>query len=255
MSKPAQLTTLMILKPCSDKKAFNEIAKIEQSLTITDSIKSGELIVSQGSKLDIVKEIIKIVEFYLEIVGKKMEKYQIQILSGDLYDKFRNDTLEDIILMFKMIRTGDLGKPPYSESFHEKVMSYVPMFFDHKSAERERLIEIKKRERRKSINNPPAPQKMSDEAYAKFTELENRLSNPIKKNREVFSIKGVLESVDQYLDNLPETCQKLSNSDLKYEIRRTQYNNKTAYEILLHEEQRRKDDKHNRRRKGNKDEN
>lgn len=253
----------MILKPCSDKKAFNEIAKIEQSLTIKESIKNGELIASQGKKLDIVKEIIKIVEFYLEITGKKLENYQIKILAGDLYDKFRNDTLEDLILMFKMIRTGDLGKPPYTDNFHEKIMSYIPLFFDHKSAERERLIDIKKRERNKAVNNPPAPQNMSDEAYQKFTELQNRLTNPIQRNREVFSIKGVLESVDQYLDNLPESCKKLSAKDLNYEIFRTQYNNKTAYEILLQEQQRRKDvkkqiledGKNNRTRKRNKNEN
>lgn len=244
----------MILKPCSDKKAFNEITRIEQSLTIKESIKNGELIVSQGKKLEIVTEIIKIVEFYLEITGKKLEKYQIQILSGDLYDKFKTDTLEDLILMFKMIRTGDLGKPPYTDNFHEKIMSYVPIFFDCKSAEREKLIDIKKRQR-KSKENPPEPQTMSDEAYAKFTELHERLSTPINRNKELFTVKGVLDSLDTYLDNLPESCKKLSNGDLRHEIYRTQYNNKIAYEILLQEQQRRKDDKNNRKRKDNKDEN
>lgn len=244
----------MILKPCSDKKAFNEIAKIEQSLTIKESIKNGELIVSQGTKLEIITEIIKIVEFYLEITGKKLERYQIQILSGDLYDKFKNDTVEDLILMFKMIRTGDLGKPPYTDNFHEKIMSYIPMFFDFKSAERERLIEIKKRVR-KNHQSSPELKTMSDEAYAKFTELQNRLSTPIKRNKELFTVKGVLDSLDKYLDNLPESCKKLSDGDLKYEIHRTQYSNKTAYEILLQEQQRRKDDKNNRKRKDNKDEN
>lgn len=235
----------MILKPCSDKKAFNEIARIEQSLTMKESIKNGELIVSQGVKIDIVTEIIKIVEFYLEITGKKLEKYQIQILSGDLYDKFKTDTLEDIILMFKMIRTGDLGKPPYTDNFHEKIMSYIPIFFDYKSAEREKLIDIKKRVR-KNHQNSPELKTMSDEAFAKYTELQNMLSSPIKKNKELFSVKGVLDSLDNYIDNLPESCKKLSDGDLKHEIYRTQYNNKIAYEILLQEQQNRKDDKNNR---------
>ncbi len=244
----------MILKPCSDKKAFNEIARIEQSLTMKESIKNGELIVSQGKKFDIVTQIIKIVEFYLEITGKKLEKYQIQVLSGDLYDKFKTDTLEDLILMFKMIRTGDLGKPPYTDNFHEKIMAYVPMFFDYKSAEREKLIDIKKRQRI-SKENPPEPQTMSDEAYSKYTELQNRLSNPIKKNKELFTVKGILDSVDKYLDNLPETCKKLSDGDLKYEVHRTQYSNKIAYEILLQEQQQRRDDNRNRKQKDNNDEN
>lgn len=248
-----QQTTLMILKPCSDKKAFNQIANIEQSLTMKESIQHGELIISQGTKLELVTEIIKIVEFYLEITGKKLEKYQVQILSGDLYDKFKTDTLEDLILMFKMIRTGDLGKPPYTENFHERIMSYLPIFFDFKSAERERLIAIKKR-KLKAKENPPEPQNMSEEAYQKFTELQKRISKPVARDKNLFSIKSVLESVDNYIENLPESCKKLKDSDLKYELRRTEYSNKTAFEILLQEQQRRKNDKHNRKRKGNKNE-
>lgn len=225
----------MILKPCTDKKAFNEIARIEQSLTVKDSLKSGELIASQGSKMDVIVEIIKIIEFYLEVTGKKLEHYQTRVLAGDLYDKFRNDTLEDLILLFKMIRTGDLGKPPYTDNFHEKIMSYVPLFFDFKSIERERLIKIRKRKQ-----NAPEPQKMSNEAYAKFTELQNRMSTPVQKSKEVFSVKSILSSVDNYLDTLPQSCRKLSDSDLSYEIKRTEYNNKTAWEILLQEKERRK---------------
>ncbi|MCU7615644.1 hypothetical protein NZ698_00420 [Chryseobacterium sp. PBS4-4] len=249
-SKQAQPTTLMILKQCSDKKkAFNEIAKIEQSLTVTESLKNGELLASQGSKIDIIVEIIKIIEFYLEVTGKKLENYQIRILAGDLYKKFIHDTLEDLILMFQMIRTGDLGKPHYTDNFHEKIMSYVPLFFDFKSAERERLIKVRKRKQ-----NPPEPQGMSDEAYEKFTELQNRISTPVKKSKEVFSVKSILSSVDNYLDSLPESCKKLSDSDLSYEIKRTEYNNKTAWEILLQEKERRKNDKSNSKRKDNKDE-
>lgn len=242
----------MILKQCSDKKAFNEISKIEQSLTMKESLKSGELIVSQGSKTDVIIEIIKVIEFYLEITGKKLEIYQIRILAGDLYDKFKNDTLEDLILLFKMIRTGDLGKPPYTDNFHEKIMSYVPMFFDYKSSERERLIKIKKR---KLQENDKTTFSMSDEARAKFTELQERLSTPVLKSKEIFSVKSVLASVDNYIDNLPESCKKLSNSDLKYEIKRTQYSNKTAYEILMLEQERRKNDNNNGKRKRNKNEN
>lgn len=227
----------MILKPCSDDKTkFNAIAKIEQSLTIKDSIKFGELIMKQGAKYEVVVEIIKIVEFYLKITGKELENYQVQILSGDLYDKFKTDTLEDVILFFKMIRTGDLGKLKYYDSFHDKIMAYVPLFFQYKAEQREKLIDAKKRQRKEKEQNTV----MSDEAYQKFTELQNRISTPIQRSAEKFSIKGILNSLDDYIDNLPESCKKLSDSDLKYEIKRTEYNNKTAYEILSQELERRK---------------
>lgn len=221
----------MILKPCSDKDAFNKIAKIEQSLTIKDSINTGELIMKQGSKVDVVREIIKIIEFYLKITGKELEVYQVRVLAGDLYDKFRTDTVEDIILFFKMIRTGDLGKLKYYDNFHDKIMSYVPQFFQYKSEQREKLIEAKKKLQNKKANQT----QMSEEAYDKFTELQNRLSTPTIKTSETFKVKDVLSSLDNYLSTLPETCKKLSDSDLKYELKRTEYTNRSAYEILLQE--------------------
>ena len=221
----------MILKPCSDKEAFNAIAKIEQSLTIKDSIKTGELIMKQGAKYEVVIEIIKIIEFYLKITGKELEGYQIQILAGDLYDKFRTDTVEDIILFFKMIRTGDLGKLKYYDSFHDKIMAYIPQFFQYKSEQREKMIEAKKKQLKKKADQT----QMSEEAYNKFTELQNRLSTPTVKTSDTFRVKDVLSSLDNYLSTLPETCKKLSDSDLKYELKRTEYTNRSAYEILLQE--------------------
>lgn len=221
----------MILKPCSDKEAFNAIAKIEQSLTIKDSIKTGELIMKQGAKYEVVIEIIKIIEFYLKITGKELQGYQIQILAGDLYDKFRTDTVEDIILFFKMIRTGDLGKLKYYDSFHDKIMAYVPQFFQYKSEQREKMIEAKKQQLKKKADQT----QMSEEAYNKFTELQNRLSTPTVKMSDTFRVKDVLSSLDNYLSTLPETCKKLSDSDLKYELKRTEYTNRSAYEILLQE--------------------
>jgi CHAT domain-containing protein len=227
----------MTLKPCSGEDAFNEISKIEQSLTVKDSIRTGELIAGQGAKVAVIVEIIKIIEFYLEVTGKKLAKYQIRTLAGDLYDKFKYDTIEDVILLFKMIRTGDLPKVPYTDNLHEKIMSYVPSFLMHKADERDKLIEAKKRKRKLQGSEPIT---MSQEAYDKFTQLQNLIKSPIKKNAEKFSIKGVLASVDTYLDNLPESCKNLSDGDLNYEIRRTEYNNKTAWEILLQEKERRK---------------
>lgn len=226
----------MILKPCSDKEAFNAIAKIEQSLTIKDSIKTGELIMKQGAKYEVVIEIIKIIEFYLKITGKELEGYQVQILAGDLYDKFRTDTVEDIILFFKMIRTGDLGKLKYYDNFHDKIMSYVPQFFQYKSEQREKMIEAKKKQLKKKADQT----QMSEEAYNKFTELQNRLSTPSVKTSETFRVKDVLSSLENYLSTLPETCKKLSDSDLKYELKRTEYTNRSAYEILLQEQDNRK---------------
>ncbi|WP_312394716.1 hypothetical protein [Chryseobacterium sp.] len=242
ISKQAQPTTLATLKTCSGKDAFSKLAKIEQSLTVSDIFK-GELIMTQGSKIEVIKEIIKIIEFYLNVVGKELEIFQIQVLAGDLYAKFKTDTLDDIILFFKMIRNDELGKVKYHDTFRDKIISYVKPFMQYKSEERERLIKIKNRKFK-------APEeKMSDEAFEKFTQLQNMLTTPVQKTKEIFSVKSVLNSIDNYLETLPETCKRLSDSDLKFEIRRTQYNNKIAHEILLEEQERRKTENKSKKKK------
>ncbi len=210
---------------------------MEQSISIKESIIHTPIISTQGKKLDLIKEIIKIVEFYVNITGKKFENYQIHVLAGDLYFRFKNDTLDDIIMMFKMIRTGELDKVGYTDSFNEKIMLYVDLYMNYKSGIREKIINDEKRERKKA----DAKIEMSDEAFAKFTELQNMIKVPILKKAETFSIKKALGSLDTYLETLPETCKKLSDSDLTYEIKRTQYSNKTAWEILLSEQLKRKE--------------
>lgn len=244
---------MMVLRQCSGNDAFNTLAKIEQNLSPAEIIKHGELIMTQGSKMEVIKEIIKIIEYYLKIVGKELERFQIQVLAGDLYKKFRTDTLEDIILFFMMIRNEELGKIGYYDTFRDKIIAYVEPFMQYKSEQREKLIKIKNRKFKTSNET------MSEEAYAKFTELQKLIKNPVQKRSETFSINSILKSVDNYLEHLPENCKKLSDSDLKFEIRRTEYNNKAAYEILLQEQQRRieekKDARGNRKRKNNKDEN
>ena len=88
----------------------------------------------------------------------------------------------------------------------------------------------------------------------KFGNILNGIPT-IWADRDDQIFKNVLENADEYLENLPETSKKLSAKNLNFELRRTQYNNKLAYEILLQEQQRRKDANNNRKPKCNKNEN
>lgn len=235
---------MMILTRCTEKdskKVFNEIANIEQSIQVRDALTKSPLIHKEGDKRTVVPQIIRIIEFYLEVTGnKKMESYQVMVLAGDLYERFRNDTLDDIILLFKMIRTGELGKVGYTESFNEKLMAYVDLYMLHKSEEREKLINLQKRKiRAYEVKSVP----ISDEAYAKFEQLEKSITMMKQQSRTAFSIPKALLSIDGYLDTLPENCMKLSDSDLKYELRKTEHSNRAAFEILSIEQERRKQEK------------
>ena len=230
-----QQTTMMSLQQCSEKNEANlQLVKIENTLSVSEVIKSSPLICNEGKKNDVVKQIIRIIEYFLKIVGKEMEVFQIQILAGDLYDRFKTDTVDDIIILFKMARKGEFGKVYKIDNF--EVMRWVDEYFLHKSAEREKMIEKEKN----SFKKQSVETAMSDEAYAKFTELQKRISDPIKKRAETFSISKALKSMDGYLEDLDKTSQKLSDNDLKFEILKMQNTNKQAWEILMLEQERRK---------------
>lgn len=134
----------MTLQQCTETKlAFNQLVKIEQHLTVAKSINQSPLIVCEGKKISVVSQIIRIIEFFLEVTGKELEGYQIQILAGDIYEKFKTDTLDDVVLMFKMARQGDFGKVYKCDTF--EIMDWCNKYLDHKSATRERLILKKKK--------------------------------------------------------------------------------------------------------------
>lgn len=247
MLQQVQPTTLMALQPCTGDKAYNVIAKLEQTLTPAEIITNRKLIMSQGNKLEVIKQIIKVIEFYLKVIGREMEIFQIQILAGDLYTKFRTDTFDDIVLFFKMIRNDELGKIGYQESLRDKIIAYVGPYMHYKSEQRERLIKIRERKQRaKPVES------ISPEAFEKFTELQNSIKTPQQKKSETFSLNSILKSADAYHQSLPESCKKLTDSNLSYELIRTQYNDKYAYEILLAEQQRRKDEKPAKKKKKDK---
>lgn len=240
----------MILTRCTEKdnkKVFNEITNIEQNIEVRDALIKSPLLQQEGQKRDVVPQIIRIVEFYMEATGnKKMEAYQVKVLAGDLYDRFRTDTLDDIILLFKMIRTGELGKVGYTESFNEKLMAYVDLYMLYKSEEREKLINQQKRRiREREVKAEP----MSPEIAAKFDELHRRITLKESAAPKTFSITKALQSLDGYLETLSEASMKLSDSDLKYEIRKTQNSQPEAYQILVLEAERRKQEKKKKSKK------
>ena len=116
-------------------------------------------------------------------------------------------------------------------------MSYVDQYMLHKSEEREKLINQQKRKiREREVKSEP----MSPEVAAKFEELQKRLTIKEQAKPNTFSISKALQSMDGYLETLPEASMKLSDSDLKFEIRKTQNSHPEAYEILMLEAERRK---------------
>lgn len=177
---------MLQLATCTDSNTFNNtLAKAEQTLTIRQSIETAPLIAKQGEKKDVIKEIIRVIEFFLTVTGKEMETFQIIVMSGDLYEKFKNDTLEDIILMFKMARMGDFGKVYKFDTFI--VMDWANAYLERKSEEREKLLR----------SASPQPKEESKGKY--FHELSPELQKKFERFRNPNVQKFLTPKITDYL--------------------------------------------------------
>ncbi|AKQ40768.1 hypothetical protein AS87_03570 [Riemerella anatipestifer Yb2] len=183
---PVQPTIATQLAICTDSNTFNNtLAKLEQTLTIKQSIETAPLVVHQGEKKDVIKEIIRIIEFFLTITGKEMETFQIIIMAGDLYEKFKTDTLEDVVLMFKMARQGEFGKVYKFDTF--TVMDWANAYLMRKSEEREKLLRSAKR-------------KLKEEPKGKyFHELPAELREKFERFRNPTTQKFLTPKITEYL--------------------------------------------------------
>ena len=158
----------MILQQCTEnKKAFNQLVKVEQSLSIKESLQNSPLLMTQGKKIGVIQQIIKVVEFFLSVTGKELEPYQIQILAGDLYERFRTDTLDDIVLMFKMARQGEFGRIYRCDTL--EIMSWVEKYMEVKAIEREKLI--RKAPEPETVEGGKTFDQLPQELQEKFNQL------------------------------------------------------------------------------------
>ncbi|AYO58209.1 hypothetical protein CO230_08780 [Chryseobacterium sp. 6424] len=167
----------MQLATCTAKQFNNQLARLEQNLTIRGSIEQSALICTEGQKKDVVPQIIRVIEFFLLVTGKEMEDFQITILAGDLYDRFRTDTLDDIILMLKFARTGEFGKVYSFNSM--TVMEWAQLYLDRKAEERERLLRSARNDRRKELPEPEGKRfsELPPELQEKFNSLGKEKSS------------------------------------------------------------------------------
>lgn len=183
-----QQTTLQALQTCTEtKQAFNQLARLEQHLSIKKSIENAPLISQETSKLETIRQIIHIVEFFLKVTGKELEPFQIQILAGDLYEKFRCDTLDDIVLMFKLARQGDFGKVYRCDTL--EIMDWANRYLIIKAEEREKLIYAKKAEP-KALPNPK-------DKY--FHELSPEIQEQFKRFKTFKTQKMLTPRITDYL--------------------------------------------------------
>lgn len=115
-------------------------------------------------------------------VGKKFTEGQSFIMALDLLDVFKHENLEDILLMFRMARTGKIGdgkdyKLDSQTVFHKWIPQYLEMKIDQREQmhSREKNMtfsnQISLEDVRKAYEKKKSAQKIEDEKNEKIDEI------------------------------------------------------------------------------------
>jgi len=228
-----------------------ELVSIERTLTVEKCLSGALLVNHKKNEKEVIKSIFLIVKRFNEIVnvGKKMNEDQMITLSSDLYERFSSESLEDIMLFFKMARSGEFGDFYRLDSI--VILGWLPKYFDLKIQAREDAIQnernVRDRQENESVKNH-----VPDEKAKEYLE---RLSRGIKvatvsRNVGVLRSDNPLFDYDTYLSTLPEVATKMTEERLKTMFDNTsKYSHPEVYNILSAEIEKRK--KQPKKRKSN----
>lgn len=226
--------------------------KIESGLTLSESIKDGNLIsqLKRQDEAELTKQVFMIVKRFCNLVnvGKGMNEDQMITLATDLIESFQNgETLEDIILFFKMARKGEFGQ--FNRLDTVVIMGWLPKFLDCKAQEREKLIYNWKA---RQVQDAKNIKKLPGEAKEKFEELSEKLTIPKEKPTNHLTQWTVesMRNYNAYLKTLPEAIKKLTDKQLAKELENTsKFSHPEAWEIISKEKQLRSKEKESRKNK------
>jgi hypothetical protein len=235
-----------------------ELINVERSLTIEKCVSAPLLINQKASEKELIKSIFLIVKRFNDLVnvGKKLNEDQMIALSADLFERFGGESLEDIMLFFKMARSGEFGDLYRLDSI--VILSWVNKYLDKKT---EAFHENRINEENQKIraeNDAVKDHEYSEKSKEKLEELSKMLkTTTIKRNTGVIRKDNPLFDYDSYLLALPEAVKKMDDERLQTMIDNTsQYSHPEVLKILQAENQIRLNDKNKRRtRKRSKDEN
>lgn len=128
-----------------------ELAQFERQINLQKAI-DGTTLRKLSKTLD-NKNLTKILVFLITRfsanfnVGKKFNEEQAIIMAMDLIDSFGYETIEDVLLMFKMARTGRIGdgkdfKLDSQTVFHKWIPEYLELKIDYRQQLHNRQKEL-----------------------------------------------------------------------------------------------------------------
>lgn len=118
---------------------------IEMGLSISKTFENSSIrSVFKGDNGQIGYSVVNVlVKRFIDSFGfaTKMNESQIETLTVDTLEKFSYETLQDIILFFKMARTGQFGSTGRGVDSNLIYGDWYPKYLELKSIEREKIIQ------------------------------------------------------------------------------------------------------------------
>jgi len=213
------------------KSDETELIIFESDLSIEKAFTGTYLRVLQKTdKRSTIKTLVYIISRMNDSynMNLKLNDNQTLQLAVDLLDVFRNESIEDIILMFKYARQGKIGGKIFKLDSQTIFNSWVPSYLELKAIERERRIAQNKLEQHKierdnknEENVPYHPRVVKE-----FSKLQKKIQKKRTEKRKI--IGHHMTSIDAFVEHLPETCKYLTDEQLQKEIKKAEYQKMTA---------------------------
>lgn len=230
------------LMQCLANEDKFKLIQVERSLTVEKCLSAPLLVNQKQNEPELIKSIFLIVKRFNDLVnvGKKMNEDQMIALAADLFERFGGESLEDIMLFFKMARSGEFGDFYRLDSI--VVLSWIDKYLEVKIIAREDEIRnernTRQREEDESVKNH-----VPDEKAKEYLE---KLSKSIKvtaisRNTGILREGNPLFDYKAYIEALPEAAEKMDDKRLQLTIDNTsKYSHPEVYEILVLEQESRK---------------
>ena len=212
-----------------------ELIQVERSLSVKKCLSAPLLVNQKENETELIKSIFLIIKRFNDLVnvGKKMNEDQMIALSADLFERFGGESLEDIMLFFKMARNGEFGDFYRLDSI--VVLSWIDKYLELKIIAREDEIQnernIRQREEDEAVKNH-----VPDEKAKQYLEELSRRLKTVNKSSEPVRTESPLFNYDAYINKLSESVKTMPDKELKTMLENTSKNqHPKVYEILENE--------------------
>jgi hypothetical protein len=186
---------------------------VERGLTVTNCINGVKI--RDVEKSIGVRSLIKAISFVIingcesfNIKGN-INKHQAFVLSSDLVEMYRTESVEDIIMMFKYARLGKLNDKPIWRVDSQVILGeWFPAYLELKAEELEKV------NRQKSIQVESKDIDNDRAQYLKYIIEQGRGNKPKKDYGEVKKKIDPALAHSKWLERLPKICEILNLSEL-----------------------------------------